>query len=73
VAKPSAILVVGFADRTGPVAHNRALSERRAEAVEKALIAKGLPRELFRVAAIGADPAIDLAVRGRRVEVRFEK
>jgi outer membrane protein OmpA-like peptidoglycan-associated protein len=70
-AKPAAISVTGFADRTGSAAHNRALSNRRAEAVAGALREAGLPEAMVRTRARGEEEAIDLAVAGRRVEIRF--
>jgi outer membrane protein OmpA-like peptidoglycan-associated protein len=54
------IRVVGYADRTGSASFNRALAERRAEAVSAFLIANGLPAEMIETA--GMIDAADLPV-----------
>lgn len=47
------ITVLGHADRTGGEAHNLSLSLRRADAVERALVAAGVPARRVGVAAAG--------------------
>ncbi len=54
------IRLVGYADRTGSPARNRALAERRAEAVAAFLIANGLPAD--RIETEGMVDAADLPV-----------
>jgi outer membrane protein OmpA-like peptidoglycan-associated protein len=69
----------GFTDSTGPEGYNIGLSERRAQAVERYLVAKSVP--LFRIAIVGLgeeNPVADNKekdgqARNRRVEVRLLK
>lgn len=69
------IEVIGFADRTGEDRRNIALSQRRADAVVKAMQAAGAEEDAFLVYARGEDhPAVDTPdgaaeVRNRRVEI----
>jgi outer membrane protein OmpA-like peptidoglycan-associated protein len=48
------VLVEGFTDSTGSAAHNRDLSERRAQAVAQALTSLGVPRERVATRGYGA-------------------
>jgi outer membrane protein OmpA-like peptidoglycan-associated protein len=69
------VLVEGFTDSTGTVAHNQELSERRASSVASTLTAMGVPRE--RVAMRGYGPSYPVAANdtannrqmNRRVEI----
>lgn len=69
------VLVEGFTDSTGSAAHNRDLSERRAQSVAQALVGMGIPRE--RVATRGYGAAFPVASNdnaanrqlNRRVEI----
>ncbi|MCH9051937.1 MAG: OmpA family protein [Proteobacteria bacterium] len=75
---PGEISVTGHTDRTGTNAYNSKLSERRAEAVAKALIDGGLELGfLFKTGASGEEaPAVATAdgkreARNRRVEINL--
>ena len=69
------VLVEGFTDSTGTVAHNQELSERRASSVASTLTAMGVPRD--RVAMRGYGPSYPVAANdtannrqmNRRVEI----
>lgn len=69
------VLVEGFTDSTGTVAHNQELSERRASSVAATLTTMGVPRD--RVAMRGYGPAYPVAANdtannrqmNRRVEI----
>lgn len=69
------VLVEGFTDSTGAVAHNQELSERRASSVASTLTSMGVPRE--RVAMRGYGPSYPVAANdtannrqmNRRVEI----
>jgi outer membrane protein OmpA-like peptidoglycan-associated protein len=51
------LVINGYTDRLGSAAHNRALSQRRADAVKNYLVHKGLPAESLRAIGKGsADP-----------------
>ena len=50
-----AVLIEGFTDSTGTVAHNQELSERRASAVRSALQEMGVARERIAIRAFGED------------------
>ncbi|MBE7158919.1 MAG: OmpA family protein [Rhodospirillales bacterium] len=75
--KPQVMIVTGCADRVGSPAENLSLSQRRATAVLKALVDRGLPVERFQVLAKGET---ELAVpteegiaeaENRRVEITW--
>jgi outer membrane protein OmpA-like peptidoglycan-associated protein len=51
--KPIVMILTGTADRTGDAAVNLDLSERRAAAVLRGLIARGIPADRFQVLAKG--------------------
>jgi outer membrane protein OmpA-like peptidoglycan-associated protein len=69
------VLVEGFADSTGSSAHNQELSERRATAVQTALLEMGISRD--RIAVRGYGEAFPIAANtteqtrqlNRRVEI----
>lgn len=52
------VLVQGHADRQGPAEYNRALAQRRAEAVRTFLVELGVPEASIRVVTIGQDGAL---------------
>jgi outer membrane protein OmpA-like peptidoglycan-associated protein len=77
------VRIVGYADRLGSDAHNESLSERRAYAVMRYLVQRGVPDHLMTAAGLGAsDPVetnctedsrnalIACLAPNRRVEVR---
>ncbi len=75
--KPQVMIVTGCADRVGSPAENLSLSQRRAAAVLKALVDRGLPVERFQLLAKGET---ELAVpteegiseaENRRVEITW--
>jgi outer membrane protein OmpA-like peptidoglycan-associated protein len=52
------VLVQGFADRQGPPEYNRALAQRRAEAVKQFLVELGVPEPSIKVVTIGQEGAL---------------
>jgi OOP family OmpA-OmpF porin len=70
--KPARVRVVGYADRTGPATLNRQLSKARADAVAKALIAKGVPADTVRTSGDGETSDQVYAEGNRRVEIFFD-
>jgi len=71
IAQPREIAVTGYADTSGNAKANQALSQRRAEAVAKALRAgKPTTDSGIRVASRGAAPGTT-GERARRVEITF--
>lgn len=72
------VTVLGHADTTGGTKHNLKLSLKRADAVERALIAAGLPADRVGVAAAGEKrPRVATGdgvaeAQNRRVEVLFQ-
>ena len=70
-----AVLIEGFTDSTGTVAHNQALSERRATAVSSALQEMGVARQRIAIRAYGEDYPVATNDTGpsrqlnRRVEI----
>jgi outer membrane protein OmpA-like peptidoglycan-associated protein len=67
--EPARINVTGYADPSGPVTRNEALSLQRAENVAAALQRAGIAPELIEVQGRGAGAAGE---DGRRVEITFE-
>lgn len=67
--KPSTVAVLGFASKEGPAAANKALSERRVHAVERALVEAGVAPALLRPAAVGEAGAKRADVSERYVEI----
>jgi outer membrane protein OmpA-like peptidoglycan-associated protein len=71
------IEVVGFTDATGPESYNQDLSTRRAEAVRRVLVERGVPEKAARAIGMGeAQPAATNATakgrsKNRRVELRI--
>lgn len=69
------LVVGGHADRAGPEPYNMALSRRRAEAIERALVGRGLDRDRMTVVAFGekrpriATPNGVRETLNRRVEI----
>lgn len=70
------MLLVGHTDRSGSVAFNRALAERRAEAVKSAFVELGIPAERIEVKTRGAaEPVVTMSNprderHNRRVEIQ---
>jgi outer membrane protein OmpA-like peptidoglycan-associated protein len=75
--KPIVMILTGTADRTGDAAVNLDLSERRAAAVLRGLIARGIPADRFQVLAKGetelpvATNAGVAELQNRRVEITW--
>ena len=55
---PGRVEISGHTDTQGPMEHNLELSERRAEAVERYLIAKGLDADRFEIVGYGPTRSI---------------
>jgi outer membrane protein OmpA-like peptidoglycan-associated protein len=53
IQKLEVVLVTGHTDRLGTVAHNQALSLRRADAVRDYLVSKGVPRDKIETIGMG--------------------
>jgi outer membrane protein OmpA-like peptidoglycan-associated protein len=75
--KPIVMILTGMADRTGNAEENLELSQRRATAVLKGLLARGIPAERFQVFAKGeTDLPIPTSsgtpeTQNRRVEITW--
>jgi outer membrane protein OmpA-like peptidoglycan-associated protein len=74
-----AVLLQGHADRQGPPEYNRALAQRRAEAVKQFLVELGVAPDSIRVVTIGQegslcdDPGPDCGQLNRRVHLEMRK
>jgi outer membrane protein OmpA-like peptidoglycan-associated protein len=75
--KPIVMILTGTADRTGGAAVNLELSQRRAAAVLRGLIARGIPADRFQILAkgetelpIATNPGVAEA-QNRRVEITW--
>ena len=75
--KPIVMILTGTADRTGNPEENLVLSERRATAVLRGLLARGIPAERFQVLAKGetelpvpTNPGVP-EPQNRRVEITW--
>ena len=75
--KPIVMILTGSADRTGKAEENLVLSERRAAAVLKGLLARGIPADRFQVLAKGetelpvpTNPGV-AELQNRRVEITW--
>ena len=75
--KPIVMILTGTADRTGDAGVNLDLSERRAAAVLRGLIARGIPADRFQVLAKGetelpvpTNPGV-AELQNRRVEITW--
>jgi outer membrane protein OmpA-like peptidoglycan-associated protein len=74
-AQVTKIEVTGHADRSGSVKYNQRLSQRRADVVKSALVAKGIPADQIEVIAKGeGDPLVATKdgvreAQNRRVQV----
>jgi outer membrane protein OmpA-like peptidoglycan-associated protein len=75
--KPIVMILTGTADRTGGAAINLELSERRAAAVLRGLIARGIPADRFQILAKG-ETELPIATnsgvaeaQNRRVEITW--
>jgi outer membrane protein OmpA-like peptidoglycan-associated protein len=75
--KPIVMILTGTADRTGDAAVNLDLLQRRAAAVLRGLIARGIPADRFQILAKGETElpvATNLGVaeaQNRRVEITW--
>ena len=75
--KPIVMILTGTADRTGDAAVNLDLSQRRAAAVLRGLMARGIPADRFQILAKGETElpvATNLGVaeaQNRRVEITW--
>lgn len=75
-ACPGSLVVEGHTDSTGIVAENLQLSQRRADAVRGALIARGVPSDRISARGVGSSRPIDTnqtasgRARNRRIEIR---
>jgi outer membrane protein OmpA-like peptidoglycan-associated protein len=75
--KPIVMIVSGSADRTGYAEKNLELSQRRATAVLRGLLARGIPAERFQLLAKGeTDPPVPTdpgvaELQNRRVEITW--
>ncbi len=73
-----AVTVTGFTDTSGSTAYNRRLSQRRADAVRKALIKVGVPAHLLTTKALGETqlmvktPDNTREPANRRAEIHFD-
>jgi OOP family OmpA-OmpF porin len=71
------VSVVGHADRAGPRAYNQALSLRRAQSTENALVSAGVPGDQIEISGEGEDNPLVPTPDGvrepsnRRAEIRF--
>ena len=65
------VLLVGLADSSGNAADNKALSERRAHAVESELERRGIASNRISTIAMGERLATGTALRERKVEFVF--
>ena len=54
IQKLEVVLVTGYTDRLGPLAHNQTLSEQRAAVVRDYMVSKGVPKD--KIEAIGLGP-----------------
>jgi len=77
VGQPIVMILTGSTDATGPALANLDLSQRRAIAVLRALVARGIPPEKFQILAKGetepavADPAGQPQPQDRSVEIAW--
>jgi peptidoglycan-associated lipoprotein len=74
-----AVLVQGYADQVGAAEYNRALAQRRAEAVKQFLVELGVPATSIKVVTIGQegalcdDPGAECRKLNRRVHVELRR
>lgn len=60
-ARPEVMIISGHSDKTGQEFANLVLSGRRADAVKKALVDRGIPAERLQIVAIGqAEPVANV-------------
>ena len=64
------VTITGYASKTGSVEFNRALSRRRAEAVERALVSAGVPASIIRPIYGGINYEYNELAAARRVNIR---
>ena len=74
-----AVLVQGYADQLGAAEYNRALAQRRAEAVKQFLVELGVPAASIKLVTIGQegalcdDPGAECRKLNRRVHVELRR
>jgi len=74
---PIVMVISGASDAVGPASRNLALSQQRANAVLRSLVARGIPVDRFQLLAKGGtDPAVSTPAgiaeeRNRRVEITW--
>ncbi len=73
------VLIQGYADRQGPAEYNKALAQRRAEAVKLFLIELGVPETSVKTVTVGQDgvlcdePSLECQQLNRRVHIEMRK
>ena len=72
----SKVKVAGFTDRQGRASHNRYLSERRAKAVHRYLLNRGVSKRVLRITWYGVrkapkKPTPQDKIQQRKVEIRI--
>ena len=74
-ANPVLMFTTGYADRSGDEFGNLLLSARRAEAVKRGLVARGIPADRLLIQALGeselADSSKPLSAENRRVVITW--
>jgi OOP family OmpA-OmpF porin len=68
-AKATGVGIVGYTSPTGSAATNRRLADERAAAVEAALLARKVPRDVVFRSAQGPTEVAGPTIEGRRVEI----
>src|SRR5262245_16918782 len=74
-----AVLVQGFADKSGPAEYNRVIGLKRAEAVKQFLVELGVPESSVKTATVGSDatlceePTRECQQLNRRVHLEIRK
>jgi len=74
---PIVMVISGSSDAVGPASRNLALSQQRASAVLRSLVARGIPVDRFQLLAKGGtEPAVSTSAgvaeeRNRRVEITW--
>lgn len=77
--KPRAVLITGYADRSGSAGYNQKLSDRRARAVSKRMVQLGVPGKIIKTDSWGEDstaiPTVDNVkfLENRRVTIDLRR
>ena len=69
VAHATGVGIVGYASSAGAQQRNLRLSEQRAAAVESALLARRVPKDIIVRTYHGATETVGPAIEGQRVEI----